>query len=96
VTDHNHNLEDSDSEELRPSISDRGFAHWPVVESDYGAEILVYESSAVNGPFFWISIDQPEIQGFAGSITATHITLEQAWQLRDTLDAAIEKSFRDA
>lgn len=87
-----------------PEYSDRGFAHWPPVESSYGATVRVYESSAAENPHLWVNIDGDcHLSGHAepfpglpwgkapGAVSA-HLTMNQARELRDRLDAAITHS----
>jgi hypothetical protein len=87
-----------------PTYSDRGFARWEPVSASYGAEINVYESSAAEGPHIWINIaadchleepprDHPSVPyGIATGSAAAHLSMEQAHELRDKLDAAIRHS----
>jgi hypothetical protein len=90
-----------------PTYSPRGFAFWEPTPSTYGAPVSVYESSAATAPHLWISIDGEchisgdvvpfnDISGLvrskgAGSIAA-HLTMDQARDVRDKLDAAIHHS----
>lgn len=87
-----------------PNYSGRGFAHWEPVESTYGGEVRVYESSAASGPHIWINVSgechldghpkpHPGLAfGLAPGSTSAHLTMRSARDLRDRLTAAIEHS----
>lgn len=82
-------------------LSERGFAHWEPVETTYGSQVRVYESSAAAGPRLWINIDgechldeNPKpfagiSHGIAKGSASAHLNLEQAKLLRHRLDEAI-------
>ena len=72
--------------------SDRGFKHYQPIKTTYGAEVSVYESSAARGPHIWLKISQPDPK-MAGQLERAqafaHMSIEQAEQVRDAIDAAI-------
>lgn len=78
-----------------PTITDRGLAKWPPTSTSYGAEVLVYESSAAEAPHIWLGVDQPEPATSSppelpAAIATAHMTLEQAEEVHANLGAAIE------
>ncbi len=76
---------------LTPVPSNRGFDHYPPIDTDYGALVRVYESSAAEAPHCWLSIEEPDDLNHPNmeeTHTATaHCSLEQAKMIRDQLDA---------
>lgn len=84
-----------------PTISDRGFAHWPTMPTSYGHAIDVRESSAASGPHLWLDITgrchlegAPEAHvsspyGIAQGSAAAHLSLTQARELHHRLGVAI-------
>lgn len=77
----------------KPTLTGRGFARWETVETSYGAEVRIYESSSAEGSFLWLAVTQPppEVEGqLPASETHAHLSLEQAEAVRDTLGAAID------
>jgi hypothetical protein len=76
-----------------PTYSDRGFAFFEPTLTDYGATIQISESSAASGPHLWLRTEQPPPE-YPGALkeasTSAHMTLKQAEEIRDKLDAAIE------
>lgn len=83
---------------LRPETSQRGFAQYPPIVDSYQSErVRVYESSAASEPHIWLSIealvaaaDEPAPPRKA------HLTLEQATQLAEQINHAIEHHYGDA
>lgn len=77
---------DQGASEVRWTMTDRGFKHYAPVESARGGSVLVYESSSAEAPHLWLGTDNAS--------TTTHLTLEQAEQLRDTLTVAIQRHYQ--
>ncbi len=81
-------------------VTDRGFVQFEPVDSTYGGQIRVYESSAALGPHIWIDIKSPaklqEVTGPPDGMTAgtAHLTLEGATKIRDQLTWIIENHYQ--
>lgn len=94
----------------RPAVvvTDRGFKHYEptITDTDRGEKVRVYESSAADGPYLWLSVegeaylDGPGVVfpgipfGVAPATCAAHLTLDQAREIRDRLDAAIRGHYQ--
>lgn len=80
-------------------LSDRGFKQYEPVRTAYGHDVTVYESSAASSPHLWLRIEESDeshrmgMHEEAGNMGA-HLTLEQAAEIRDQLDAAIKNHYQ--
>jgi len=81
------------------STTHRGFINFDQFTDSYGASVIVRESSAVN-PHVWVFIEggstvaapgTPGIPEGRSNDGSAHLTVEQATQLRDALDAFIKE-----
>ncbi|WP_043654583.1 hypothetical protein [Nocardia thailandica] len=68
--------------DLPGKYSVRGFFHWAPVETAYGDEVSVYESSAASAPHVWLRIEDKD-----GRDIAAHLAVDQARTIRDQIDA---------
>jgi len=87
-----------------PTYSDRGFAFWEPIKGSYGTSIEVHESSAAMEPHLWVTTrgpchltgaprEHPGIPfGVADGSLGAHLSMDEARDLRDKLDAAIKHS----
>lgn len=73
---------------IEPTYTERGLKRWPEIAGPFGQRISVNESSVADAPHLWL-----EIQNDFGNAGA-HLSLDQAAQLRDTLDAAISHHYQ--
>lgn len=82
---------------LKVEAGTRGFKHLPGIPSEYGGEVLVYESSAASGPHLWLRIVSPvslnEPNGMMAE-TVAHLTLENAQKLHDQLGFLIRNHYQ--
>lgn len=82
----------------RFKTTDRGFKYYEPIETDYGHEIRVYESSAARRPCIWLSVKLTEEKsrgsGIAPCEANAHMTIEQAEMVRDVIDAAIKNHYQ--
>lgn len=70
-----------------PYHTDRGFAHMDPVPSEYGGNVSVYQSSAID-PAIWVSVTCPSDLNDPASepiAAVAHVTVENARILRDQL-----------
>lgn len=78
--------------------TDRGFKHYEPIETSYGHEIRVYESSAATRPCIWLSVKLTEEEsrnsGIAPCEANAHMTIEQAEMVRDAIDTAIKNHYQ--
>ena len=84
-------------EDATPSFSDRGFAHFNPVPSEYGGDVRVSESSAASGPHLWLRIVSPvDLNDRYGpqQESVAHLTLENATTLRDQLTYLINHHYQ--
>ena len=68
--------------------SDRGFKYWDPIATDYGHNVVIYESSAANEPYLWLGIDKTG-RSQIEDLSRIHLTFEQAEQIISTLRAAM-------
>lgn len=67
------------------NFTERGFANYAVIDTDYGHTVTVRESSAASGPHVWLFIgDSPTVEKHN-----PHLSMGQAIQLRDALNVFI-------
>lgn len=78
--------DDSDLE-----FSSRGFAMYGRTVTTYADAVSVYESSAAYGPHIWLSIEPGHEDK---QRVAAHMSLEQAIEIYNNLDRAIERGAR--
>ena len=83
---------------VRYTTSERGFRQYEPIQTSYGHEISVYESSAADAPHIWVKIELSERAaarvGLDPQAATAHLTLDQANALRDAIDAAIEGHYQ--
>lgn len=82
--------QDDDDSDLE--FSPRGFAIYGRTPTSYGEVVSVYESSSAEGPYIWLSLDAPD--GDKTKHHAAHLSLEQAIEIYNNLDRAIERGAR--
>lgn len=82
--------QDGDDSDLE--FSPRGFATYGRTPTTYEEVVRVYESSSAEGPHIWLSLDSPD--GDQTKHRAAHLNLEQAIEIRNSLDRAIERGAR--
>lgn len=77
--------------------NERGFNQDEPIQTDYGHEIRVYESSAAKGPCLWLAVEKGEAR-FPGDLgpehAHAHMTIEQAQELRDSLGRIIDNHYQ--
>ena len=73
----------------------RGFLEFCRLVDDYGAEVVVKESSADPLDRAWIFIEGGALGRSDGNNGSAHITVRNAKQIRDALDAWIEMQRSD-
>jgi hypothetical protein len=81
-----------DPEDEGLEFSPRGFAMYGRVPTTYGEIVSVYESSSAEGPHIWMSFDAPD--GDKEKSQAVHLNLEQAIDVCNNLNRAIERGAR--
>lgn len=72
----------------RPTITNRGFAHFEPVQSDSRGSVRVYESSAATQPCIWLNA-----VGYDGGDATVHLPLGEVVVLRDQLTWLIENHY---
>src|SRR4051812_2936152 len=75
------------------TTSDRGFAHMPLIPSEYGGHAPVWESSAADGPRLWLRAHEC-MYGQPPADAAVHLTAEDAWRLSDQLRALVRNHYQ--
>lgn len=79
--------------EPEPGLTERGFAIWDPIGTDYGAVVRFGESSSsAEGSKIWMWVDQPltdDLGALPAAKTAAHLTIEQAEEIRERLGEAI-------
>lgn len=86
---------------MKHTTTDRGFKHLEPIEGDYGGHVKVYESSSAEQPKLWLQIAEPnDINAWCagdqsgGTHDATiHLTADNAWQLKEQLEWALEHHY---
>lgn len=78
-------------------LTERGFKHYEPIATDYGHQIRVYESSAAREPCIWLKLELTA-ENRTGNLepeeATAHLTIEQAEQVRDSIDAAIKSHYQ--
>jgi hypothetical protein len=80
---------------MKHTITDRGFKHLEPIKTSYGHTVRVYESSSAMRPCLWMKVDSTG--STCGDIVTelrVHMTLEQAEDLRDSLDYLIRNHYQ--
>ncbi len=80
------------NDHLTVQTNARGFTSLPPIPSEYGGDVLVYESSAAESPHIWLSATEamsgrPEVQA------AIHLTAENAWRLSEQLQKLVREHY---
>jgi hypothetical protein len=70
-------------------VTDRGFRHYKPIETGYGHQVSVYESSSAAEPAIWLNIGPGQTAG-----GTAHMNFDQARRLIATLTAAIEGHYQ--
>lgn len=75
------------AEYLQPEQTARGFTHLPPIEAVHGGRpagrVRVHESSAADGPYVWICVDQPMDRNYPENgleEASVHMPLDRAVQ----------------
>ena len=92
------------ADHLQPVKTDRGFKHLPPIPATHAGRpagrVMVYESSAANGPHLWISVEQPADRNHPdnGEIieASVHMTLEDAVKLAEQINYLAEHHYQNA
>lgn len=63
----------------------RGFANYAVIDTDYGHQVTVRESSAADGSYVWLLVGDSETV----KSHSPHLSVGQALRLRDALNMFI-------
>lgn len=84
-----------DIKTMNVEYTDRGFAHYTPIATQYGHVVRVYESSSAWQPSLWLKIELKEKVGGIDPEEATaHLSLDQARELRDQLDHLITNHYQ--
>ena len=82
----------------RYELTDRGFRHYEEIQTSYGHEIRIYESSAASAPHLWLDVsltaEGAARSGIEVCSATAHCTFDQATQVRDTLDTAMKNHYQ--
>jgi hypothetical protein len=81
------------TDHLTVVTSDRGFDHLPLVPSEYGGHVSVYESSAASGPHLWLRVAE-DAPGRRQNETTVHLTAENAWRLAEQLQKLVREHYQ--
>lgn len=82
-------FEDEVEPHMRLTLSNRGFKHMPAIDVAYGGRVSVYESSAADGPHYWLNVVTKKSPGLPHSETiqsTAHVAIDQLRQLAEQID----------
>lgn len=75
--------------------TNRGFKRFPPLETRYGHEIQVYESSAAMEPCLWLKVElDHELGGIQPEAATAQLTVDQAEELIARLRACIDNHYQ--
>lgn len=90
----------TEPEHLKPTMTDRGFAHMPAIPATHGGlpagQARVYESSSAMGAHLWLAVKEPvnrnHPEADQWNEATIHIAAEDAWRLADQIRALVSSN----
>jgi hypothetical protein len=82
------------SDHLTVSTTERGFDHLPPIQSSYGGDVRVYESSAAGGPHIWLRATDLNLPDGLTVEATLHLTAENAQHLAEQIMFLVKNHYQ--